>query len=76
MKILAGVVIIALDIKMKDINGKKLADKDQVIVNLKSGQSFQKIVVENDRYFLIGVCKTPLTEELIKNFQITKWKNG
>ncbi len=60
---------------MKDINGDELTDNDQVIINTKKGQSFEKIIVENDRYFLIGVCKTPLTEEIIKNFEITKWKN-
>tara|TARA_Y100000401_G_scaffold29233_3_gene21310 strand:- start:12132 stop:12314 length:183 start_codon:yes stop_codon:yes gene_type:complete len=59
---------------MKDINENKLADNDQVIVNTKKGQSFQKVIVEDGKYFLIGVCKTPLTEKLIKNFKITKWK--
>lgn len=60
---------------MKDINGNTLADNDQVIVNTKKGQSFQKVVVEDGKYFLIGVCKTPLTEKLIKEFEIIKWKN-
>jgi len=58
---------------MKDINGNKLTDNDQVIVNTKKGQSFQKVIVEDGKYFLIGVCKAPLTEKLIKNFKITKW---
>ena len=59
--------------KMKDINGVELDDNDQVIVNTKKGQSFQKVIVEDGKYFLIGVCKAPLTEQLIKEFKITKW---
>ena len=58
---------------MKDINGVELTDKDQVALNTKKGQSFQKVIVENGKYFLTGVGKIPLTEELIKNFKITKW---
>ena len=58
---------------MKDINENPLNDSDQVIVNKGKGQSFQKVIVEDGRYFLIGVCKTPLTEQLIKNFKIIKW---
>ena len=60
---------------MKDINGDQLANNDQVLITTKRGQSFEKVIVENDRYFLIGVCKTTLTEQLIKAFEITKWKN-
>tara|TARA_S200002703_G_scaffold96071_3_gene83054 strand:+ start:5430 stop:5612 length:183 start_codon:yes stop_codon:yes gene_type:complete len=58
---------------MKDINENTLNDSDQVIVNKGKGQSFQKVIVEDGRYFLIGACKTPLTEKLIKEFKITKW---
>jgi len=58
---------------MKDINGVELIDKDQVAVNTKRGQSFQKVIIEDGKYFLMGVGKIPLTEKLIKNFKITKW---
>lgn len=58
---------------MKDINGVELVDKDQVVVNTNRGQSFQKVIIEDGKYFLLGVGKIPLTEELIKNLKITKW---
>ena len=59
---------------MKDINRDELFNNDQVLINTKTGQSLEKIIVENDRYFLEGVCKTPLTEQLIKHCEITKYK--
>ena len=59
---------------MKDINGDQLFNNDQVLITTKKGQSLEKIVVENDKYFSQGVCKTPLTEKLIKIFEITKYK--
>ena len=58
---------------MKDIYGNKLINKDQVIVETKRGRSFQRVIVEDGKYFLLGVGKIPLTEQLIKNFEITKW---
>lgn len=61
---------------MKDINGDQLANNDQVLITTKRGQSFEKVIVENGRYFLLGVCKTPLTEQLIKSFEITKYKDN
>lgn len=61
---------------MKDINGDQLFNNDQVLITTKKGQSFEKVIVENDRYFLIGVCKTLLKEELIKKFEITKYKDN
>ena len=60
---------------MNDVSGNKLVNGDQVIRNSPKGQSFEEILVENDKYFLIGICKTPLTKELIKEFRITKWKD-
>jgi len=57
---------------MKDINGNELTDNDQVALNTKKGQSFQKVIIEDGKYFLLGVVKTLLTEQLIKNFKITK----
>lgn len=59
---------------MKDVNGDQLANNDQVLITTKKGQSLEKIIVENGKYFLEGVCKTPLTEQLIKTFEITKYK--
>lgn len=58
---------------MKDIYGNKLIDKDQVIVESKKGRSFQKVIIEDGKYFLLGVGKILLTEKLIKNLKITKW---
>lgn len=58
---------------MKDINGVELVNNDQVAVNTKKGQSLQKVIIEDGKYFLIGVGKILLTEQLIKNFKITKW---
>jgi hypothetical protein len=59
---------------MKDINGDELFNNDQVLITTKIGQSLEKVIVENDRYFLSGLFKTPLTEEIIKIFEITKYK--
>lgn len=58
---------------MKDINGVELIDNDQVALNTKKGQSFEKVIVEDGKYFLMGVGKILLTEKLIKNLKITKW---
>ena len=61
---------------MKDINVDELFNNDTVLITTKNGQSLEKIIVENGKYFSQGVCKTSLTEKLIKIFEITKYKDN